>query len=192
MTIRSIATLNRQPILSSLIRKGSTGVLRAVWIQNYNDKCADTIHRHQSNIIQFSSVAIWNDYSNGLNRKFSSGTAYMQDDENLSSRSIKNNSEPLITKKRKQNWESMLAELIKYREEHGDALVPAEYDLNPRLGTWGELKSFIYSQQTIGLLIVLNDMNNQFSMKTKCATNFKKLIHKGKTTSITYRGKDHP
>ena len=43
-----------------------------------------------------------------------------------------------VKTKRAQHWEAMLEELIKYREKHGDTLVPAEYDLNPKLGTWGE------------------------------------------------------
>lgn len=52
-----------------------------------------------------------------------------------------------VESKRNVHWENMLAELIQYREEHGDTLVPMEYDLNPRLGTWGEcirLLSILY------------------------------------------------
>lgn len=33
-------------------------------------------------------------------------------------------------------WHKMLGELSDYREEHGDSLVPMEYDINPKLGTW--------------------------------------------------------
>jgi len=43
-----------------------------------------------------------------------------------------------VDSKRNAHWENMLAELIQYREGHGDTLVPMEYDLNPRLGTWGK------------------------------------------------------
>jgi len=43
-----------------------------------------------------------------------------------------------VDSKRNVHWENMLAELSQYREEHGDTLVPMEYDLNPRLGTWGK------------------------------------------------------
>jgi hypothetical protein len=43
-----------------------------------------------------------------------------------------------VRTKRAQHWDAMLEELIQYRNKHGDTLVPAEYDLNPKLGTWGE------------------------------------------------------
>ena len=33
-------------------------------------------------------------------------------------------------------WQKMLGELSDYRKEHGDSLVPMEYDINQKLGTW--------------------------------------------------------
>jgi hypothetical protein len=33
-------------------------------------------------------------------------------------------------------WEEMFSELERYRDEHGDCLVPGKWPQNPPLGTW--------------------------------------------------------
>jgi hypothetical protein len=40
------------------------------------------------------------------------------------------------SKKKDTKWLVTLGELIKYRVEHGDCIVPRGYALNPRLASW--------------------------------------------------------
>jgi len=37
-------------------------------------------------------------------------------------------------------WESMFELLLKYKDEHGNTMVPQSYDRNPQLGTWVKKK----------------------------------------------------
>ena len=39
---------------------------------------------------------------------------------------------------REKRWEHMKQQLIEYREEHGNTLVPLSFEENPKLGIWGE------------------------------------------------------
>jgi hypothetical protein len=39
---------------------------------------------------------------------------------------------------RQERWDFMMQQFIAYREEHGDTLVPMEFEPNPQLGTWGK------------------------------------------------------
>jgi len=44
--------------------------------------------------------------------------------------------------KREDRWDYMIEQLIEYKKEHGDTLVPSDYEYNQKLGTWG--KNIIY------------------------------------------------
>lgn len=37
---------------------------------------------------------------------------------------------------KRKSWDVRFAELKKYRQEHGDCLVPQKYAANPKLGRW--------------------------------------------------------
>jgi hypothetical protein len=51
---------------------------------------------------------------------------------------------------REDRWDYMLQQLVAYREEHGDTLVPIEYDINPQLGTWVDNQRQHYRNQKEG------------------------------------------
>ena len=44
---------------------------------------------------------------------------------------------------REKRWEHMKQQLIEYREEHGNMLVPLSFEENPKLGIWGELEKLV-------------------------------------------------
>ena len=121
----TLAIMQRNSLLSRLLLKRHN-VLPQVVTATY------TYHTmiREPEIFLFS--AIWND----AKRTSSSNadlTASSTDDEKDFIKS-----EAPVKTKRRQHWEAMLGELIEYREKYGDTMVPAEFNLNPRLGTWGE------------------------------------------------------
>lgn len=119
----TLAIMQRNSLLSRLLLKRHN-VLPQVVTATY------TYHTmiREPEIFLFS--AIWND----AKRTSSSNadlTASSTDDEKDFIKS-----EAPVKTKRRRHWEAMLGELIEYREKYGDTMVPAEFNLNPRLGTW--------------------------------------------------------
>eukprot|EP00814_Leptocylindrus_danicus_P016738 CAMPEP_0116023680 /NCGR_PEP_ID=MMETSP0321-20121206/11774_1 /TAXON_ID=163516 /ORGANISM="Leptocylindrus danicus var. danicus, Strain B650" /LENGTH=358 /DNA_ID=CAMNT_0003495083 /DNA_START=85 /DNA_END=1162 /DNA_ORIENTATION=+ len=54
------------------------------------------------------------------------------------------------TGRRDEGWMLMLKELMKYKEKHGDCLVPNHYAGNPKLGRWVHKQRHVYREKKKG------------------------------------------
>lgn len=45
---------------------------------------------------------------------------------------------------KRRSWDDMYRRLVKYKEKHGNAKVPAKYDLDPQLGSWADKQRRAY------------------------------------------------
>jgi hypothetical protein len=52
----------------------------------------------------------------------------------------------LRTKRVDEHWDAMFEQLLRYRAEHGDCLVPSRYGANPKLGKWVETQRYEYTK----------------------------------------------
>jgi hypothetical protein len=60
-------------------------------------------------------------------------------------------------RKHDKHWENMLHSMIEYREEHGNTLVPTEWELNRKLGTWVDTVRQNYRYYNMGVASLLNE-----------------------------------
>lgn len=93
----------------------------------------------------------------------------------------------IVESKRNVRWDQMLAQFLQYREDHGDTLVPMEYDLNPRLGTWGKWTQQSYIMRVIVSALMLMHL----PMFTCLIVHKYQLIHNVKTSSFISKEKNH-
>jgi Fe2+ transport system protein FeoA len=68
------------------------------------------------------------------------------------------NTSSLREKQRWERWETMLERLGEYKAQHGDCLVPREYEQNPKLGRWVAVQRFKYQSLTAERRKRLNDL----------------------------------
>eukprot|EP00536_Pseudo-nitzschia_multiseries_P001698 jgi/Psemu1/250895/estExt_Genewise1Plus.C_220026 len=65
-------------------------------------------------------------------------------------------SRPKIKKTHEERWNEMVEELGEYRDKHGHAEVPQEYEENPQLGRWVMNQRTFYRMNEIGIYTTLS------------------------------------
>lgn len=84
---------------------------------------------------------------------------YEDEDEEAKKRRRKNTPPP--KKLNEDQWAEMFARLVKYKEIHGDCLVPKRYQEDPKLGTWVETQRVQYKKlQQTGEAVTPNNRLN--------------------------------
>ncbi|KAG7356875.1 helicase domain protein [Nitzschia inconspicua] len=53
----------------------------------------------------------------------------------------------LRSKRIEDHWDEMFQQLLQYKEEHGDCLVPSRYEANLKLGKWVETQRYEYTKR---------------------------------------------